>query len=216
MRFFIDSADVKEIRAAHEMGCVDGVTTNPSLLAKAGRPMKEAILEICSIVDGPISAECVTLSAPDLIKEGKELASWHKNIVVKVPMGVEGMKAVKALTAEGIKTNVTLVFSPNQALLCAKAGASYVSPFVGRLDDQGQNGMEMVKQIVDIYRNYGFKTQVLVASVRNPIHVLDSALMGAHVATLPLSVIQQLAQHPLTDAGIKKFLADWEKVPKQK
>lgn len=216
MRFFIDSADVKEIRAAHEMGCVDGVTTNPSLLAKAGRPMKEAILEICSIVDGPISAECVTLSAPDLIKEGKELASWHKNIVVKVPMGVEGMKAVKALTAEGIKTNVTLVFSANQALLCAKAGASYVSPFVGRLDDQGQNGMEMVKQIVDIYRNYGFKTQVLVASVRNPIHVLDSAVMGAHVATLPLSVIQQLAQHPLTDAGIKKFLADWEKVPKQK
>lgn len=216
MRFFIDSADVKEIRAAHEMGCVDGVTTNPSLLAKAGRPMKEAILEICSIVDGPISAECVTLSAPDLIKEGKELASWHKNIVVKVPMGVEGMKAVKALTAEGIKTNVTLVFSPNQALLCAKAGATYVSPFVGRLDDQGQNGMEMVKQVVDIYRNYGFKTQVLVASVRNPIHVLDSALMGAHVATLPLSVIQQLAQHPLTDAGIKKFLADWEKVPKQK
>lgn len=216
MRFFIDSADVKEIRAAHEMGCVDGVTTNPSLLAKAGRPMKEAILEICSIVDGPISAECVTLSAPDLIKEGKELASWHKNIVVKVPMGVEGMKAVKALTAEGIKTNVTLVFSANQALLCAKAGATYVSPFVGRLDDQGQNGMEMVKQIVDIYRNYGFKTQVLVASVRNPIHVLDSAVMGAHVATLPLSVIQQLAQHPLTDAGIKKFLADWEKVPKQK
>lgn len=216
MRFFIDSADVKEIRAAHEMGCVDGVTTNPSLLAKAGRPMKEAILEICSIVDGPISAECVTLSAPDLIKEGKELASWHQNIVVKVPMGVEGMKAVKALTAEGIKTNVTLVFSANQALLCAKAGATYVSPFVGRLDDQGQNGMEMVKQIVDIYRNYGFKTQVLVASVRNPIHVLDSAVMGAHVATLPLSVIQQLAQHPLTDAGIKKFLADWEKVPKQK
>ena len=216
MRFFIDSADVKEIRAAHEMGCVDGVTTNPSLLAKAGRPMKEAIQEICSIVDGPISAECVTLSAPDLIKEGKELATWHKNIVVKVPMGVEGMKAVKALTAEGIKTNVTLVFSPNQALLCAKAGATYVSPFVGRLDDQGQNGMEMVKQVVDIYRNYGFKTQVLVASVRNPIHVLDSALMGAHVATLPLSVIQQLAQHPLTESGIKKFLADWEKVPKQK
>ena len=216
MRFFIDSADVKEIRAANDMGCVDGVTTNPSLLAKTGRPMKEAILEICSIVDGPISAECVTLTADEMIAEGQGLAGWHKNIVVKIPMGVEGMKAVKALTAKGIKTNVTLCFSPNQALLAAKAGATYISPFVGRLDDIGQDGLKMVREICQIYKNYGYATQVLVASVRNPVHLLESALMGAHVATLPLSVIQQLAQHPLTDAGIKKFLADWEKVPKAK
>ena len=178
--------------------------------------MKEAILEICSIVDCPISAECVTLTADEMIAEGQGLAGWHKNIVVKVPMGVEGMKAVKALTAKGIKTNVTLCFSPNQALLAAKAGATYISPFVGRLDDIGQDGLKMVREICQIYKNYGYATQVLVASVRNPVHLLESALMGAHVATLPLSVIQQLAQHPLTDAGIKKFLADWEKVPKAK
>lgn len=214
MKFFIDSADVNEIRTAHQMGCVDGVTTNPSLLAKVKRPLEETIREICSIVDGPISAECVSLTAEEMVKEGRTLAKIHKNVVVKIPMGVEGMKAVKALASEGIKTNVTLVFSPNQALLTAKAGATYVSPFVGRLDDISQNGMEMVRQVVQIYKNYGFSTQVLVASVRNPIHVLDSALMGAHVATLPLSVIQQLAQHPLTDSGIKKFLADWEKVPR--
>lgn len=215
MKFFIDTADVKEIRAAHAMGCVDGVTTNPSLLAKAGRPLEEAIKEICTIVDGPVSAECVTLEAADLIKEGRQLAKIHPNVVVKVPMGVEGMKAVKALTAEGIRCNVTLCFSPNQALLCAKAGAAYVSPFVGRLDDISENGMEMVKDIIQIYRAYGFKTQVLVASVRNPVHVLDAAKMGADVATIPFNVIQQLAQHPLTDIGIKKFLADWEKVPKK-
>jgi len=214
MKFFIDSADVNEIRAAHQMGCVDGVTTNPSLLAKVKRPLEETIREICSIVDGPISAECVSLTAEEMVKEGRVLSKIHKNVVVKIPMGVEGMKAVKALASEGIKTNVTLVFSPNQALLTAKAGATYVSPFVGRLDDISQNGMEMVRQVVQIYKTYGFSTQVLVASVRNPIHVLDSALMGAHVATLPLSVIQQLAQHPLTDSGIKKFLADWEKVPR--
>ncbi len=215
MKFFIDSADVKEIRAAHEMGCVDGVTTNPSLMAKVGRPLEETIREICSIVDGPISAECVTLTADELVKEGRQLAKIHDNVVVKVPMGVEGMKAVKSLTAEGIKTNVTLVFSPNQALLCAKAGATYVSPFVGRLDDISQDGMEMVSQIIEIYRNYDFTTEVLVASVRNPIHVITAARMGADVATLPFNVIQQLAGHPLTDSGIKKFLADWEKVPKQ-
>ena len=214
MKFFIDTADVKEIRAAHAMGCVDGVTTNPSLLAKVGRPLKETIQEICSIVDGPISAECVTLKADDLIPEGRSLAAIHKNVVVKVPMGSEGMKAVKQLTKEGIKTNVTLCFSPNQALLCAKAGATYVSPFVGRLDDIGQDGMEMVRQVLEIYRAYGYATQVLVASVRNPVHVLDAAKIGAHVATIPFSVIAQLAQHPLTESGIKKFLADWEKVPK--
>ncbi len=216
MKFFIDSADVKEIRAAHAMGCVDGVTTNPSLLAKVGRGLEETIREICSIVDGPVSAEAVSMTAEELVKEGRTLAKLHPNVVVKVPMGVEGMKATKALTAEGIKTNVTLVFSPNQALLCAKAGATFVSPFVGRLDDVSEDGMEMVRQVLTIYRAYGYKTQVLVASVRNPVHVLRAAMMGADVATIPLSVIQQLAQHPLTDAGIKKFLADWEKVPKPK
>jgi transaldolase len=214
MKFFIDTADVGEIRKAYDMGCVDGVTTNPSLLAKAGRPLEETIREICSIVDGPVSAECVSLEAPALIAEGRELAKIHDNVVVKVPMGSEGMKAVKALTAEGIRTNVTLCFSANQALLCAKAGATYVSPFVGRLDDIGQDGMELIAQIIEIYRNYDFTTQVLVASVRNPIHVTDAARLGADVATLPFSVIQQLAQHTLTDIGIKKFLADWEKVPK--
>jgi len=215
MKFFIDTADVKEIRAAHAMGCVDGVTTNPSLLAKVGRPLEETIREICSIVDGPISAECMTLEAGELVKEAHGLAKIHPNVVVKIPMTVEGMKAVKALTSDGIKTNVTLVFSPNQALLCAKAGATYVSPFVGRLDDISQDGMEMVQQVIEIYGNYGFKTQVLVASVRNPIHVLRAARMGADVATIPFNVLQQLASHPLTDAGIKKFLSDWEKVPKR-
>jgi transaldolase len=215
MKFFIDSADVKEIRMAHSMGCLDGVTTNPSLLAKVNRPLEETIKEICSITEGPVSAECVTLSAEEMLKEGRGLAKIASNVVVKIPMGVEGMKAVKALTSEGIKTNVTLVFSPNQALLAAKAGATFVSPFVGRLDDISENGMEMVRQCIEIYRNYQYKTQILVASVRNPVHVLDAALMGADVATIPLSVIQQLAQHPLTDIGIKKFLADWEKVPKK-
>ncbi|MCP3101211.1 fructose-6-phosphate aldolase [Myxococcus sp. K15C18031901] len=214
MKFFIDSADVEEIRKAHAMGCVDGVTTNPSLLAKVGRGLEETIREICSIVDGPISAEAVSLDAPGLIEEGRALAKIHKNVVVKIPMGVEGVKAVKALTAEGIRTNVTLIFSANQALLCAKAGATYVSPFVGRLDDISQDGMDLIAHILEIYGNYDFDTQVLVASVRNPVHVLQSARLGAHVATLPYSVITQLANHPLTDAGIKKFLADWEKVPK--
>lgn len=216
MKFFIDSADVKEIRIAHEMGCVDGVTTNPSLLAKVGRPLEETIKEICTIVDGPVSAEAVSLTAPELIAEGEKLAKIHPNVVVKIPMGVEGVKAVKALSEKGIRTNVTLIFSANQALLCAKAGATYVSPFVGRLDDIGQVGMDLIKDIVTIFKNYGFKTQTLVASVRNPIHVHESALLGADVATVPLNVIQQLAGHPLTDAGIKKFLADWEKVPKAK
>jgi len=215
MKFFIDTADLKEIRAAHAMGCVDGVTTNPSLLAKVGRGLEETIKEICSIIPGPVSAECVSLTAEELIPEARRLAKIHDQVVVKIPMGVEGMKAVKAVTAEGIRTNVTLVFSPNQALLCAKAGATYVSPFVGRLDDISQDGMEVVSQVLEIYRNYGFPTQVLVASVRNPIHVITAARMGAHVATLPFAVIQQLAQHPLTDIGIKKFLADWEKVPKK-
>lgn len=216
MKFFIDSADVKEIRIAHEMGCVDGVTTNPSLLAKVGRGLEDTIKEICTIVDGPVSAEAVSLTAPELIAEGEKLAKIHPNVVVKIPMGVEGVKAVKALSSKGIRTNVTLIFSANQALLCAKAGATYVSPFVGRLDDISQVGMDLIKDIVTIFKNYGFKTQTLVASVRNPVHVLESAKLGADVATVPLNVIQQLASHPLTDAGIKKFLADWEKVPKAK
>jgi len=215
MKFFIDTADVKEIRAGHAMGLVDGVTTNPSLLAKVGRPLEDTIREICSIVDGPVSVECVSIQAEDMIREARGLAKIHEQVVVKIPMGVEGMKAVKALTAEGIRTNVTLVFSPNQALLCAKAGATYVSPFVGRLDDISQDGMEMVSQVIEIYRNYSYTTQVLVASIRNPIHVITAARMGADVATLPFNVIQQLAQHPLTDAGIKKFLSDWEKIPKK-
>ena len=214
MKFFIDSADVGEIRKAHEMGCVDGVTTNPSLLAKVGRPLEETIREICSIVDGPVSAECVSLDAPGLVAEGRELAKIHPNVVVKIPMGVEGMKAVKTLASEGIKTNVTLVFSANQALLCAKAGATYVSPFVGRLDDISQDGMELIAHIIEIYGNYGFSTEVLVASVRHPVHVLEAARLGADVATVPFNVIKQLAQHPLTESGIQKFLADWEKVPK--
>ncbi|HSP78228.1 MAG TPA: fructose-6-phosphate aldolase [Myxococcaceae bacterium] len=214
MKFFIDTADVEEIRKAHAMGVLDGVTTNPSLLARVGRGLEETIREICSIVDGPVSAECVSEQAPELIQEGRELAKIHDNVVVKVPMGVEGLKAVKALTSEGIRTNVTLCFSANQALLAAKAGATYISPFVGRLDDISQDGMELIAHIIEIYQNYDFDTQVLVASVRNPVHVLQAARMGADVATLPYSVITQLAQHPLTDIGIKKFLADWEKVPK--
>lgn len=214
MKFFIDTADVGEIRKAHDMGVLDGVTTNPSLLAKVGRGLEETIREICTIVDGPVSAECVSLDAPEMIKEGRGLAKIHDNVVVKIPMGVEGMKAVKALTSEGIRTNVTLCFSANQALLAAKAGATYISPFVGRLDDISQDGMELIAHILEIYQNYDFETQVLVASIRNPVHVLQAARMGAHVATIPYSVITQLANHPLTDAGIKKFLADWEKVPK--
>jgi len=216
MKFFIDTADVKEIRAAHEMGCVDGVTTNPSLMAKVGRSLEETIREICTIVDGPVSAEAVSLTGPELIAEGRQLSKIHPNVVVKIPMTTEGMKAVKQLTADGIRTNVTLCFSPNQALLAAKAGATYISPFVGRLDDISETGMDLIKDIVTIYRNYGYKTQVLVASVRNPLHVLEAAKIGADVATIPFKVIEQLAHHPLTDNGIKKFLADWEKVPKAK
>lgn len=215
MKFFIDTADVEEIRKAYSMGIVDGVTTNPSLIARTGRPFADVIEEIVDIVNGPISAECVSLEAEALIKEGRGLAKIHDNIVVKVPMGVEGLKAVKALTADGIRTNVTLVFSANQGLLAAKAGATYISPFVGRLDDISEDGMEVVRTLVSIFDHYDFATQILVASVRNPVHVLQAARLGAHVATIPYNVIAQLANHPLTDAGIKKFLTDWEKVPKK-
>jgi len=213
MKFFIDTADVKEIREAHDLGLVDGVTTNPSLIAKSGRKFKDVIKEIVSIVDGPISAEVISLDAPGMIKEGKELAKIHKNIVVKLPMTPEGLKACKALTDKGIKTNVTLIFTSMQALLAAKAGATYVSPFVGRLDDISQDGMGIIEEIRAIFDNYGYTSEIIVASVRNPVHVLNSALIGADIATIPYSVMIQLAKHPLTDAGIKKFLADWESVP---
>jgi transaldolase len=214
MKFFIDTADVKEIREAHALGLVDGVTTNPSLIAKSGRKFKDVIKEIVSIVDGPISAEVISLDALGMIKEAKELVKIHKNIVVKLPMTPEGLKACHALTEKGIKTNVTLIFTPMQALLAAKAGATYVSPFVGRLDDISQDGMGIIEEIRTIFDNYGYMAEIIVASVRNPIHVLNSALIGADIATIPFSVMIQLAKHPLTDAGIAKFLSDWENVPK--
>lgn len=214
MKFFIDTANIDEIRTADEWGLVDGVTTNPSLVAREKRSFKDLIKEICTIIDGPISAEAVSLDSKGMIAEARELSKIHKNIVVKIPMTLEGLKAVKTVSAEGIKTNVTLVFSPVQALMAAKAGASYVSPFVGRLDDISQPGMDSISQILDIFDNYGFKTEVIVASVRNPVHVLESAIMGAHVATIPFKVLEQLSRHPLTDIGIDRFLKDWEKVPK--
>ena len=211
MKFFIDTANVEEIKQGLEMGMVDGVTTNPSLVAKESRPFHEILKEICELVDGPVSAEVVSLDTEGMMKEARELASMSDNIVVKVPMIVEGLKAVKQLTAEGIKTNVTLVFSTAQALLAAKAGATFVSPFVGRLDDISFQGMDLIGDIMTVYRNYGYQSEVLVASVRSPIHIMDAALMGADIATLPLKVINQLAKHPLTDIGMKQFLADWEK-----
>jgi len=212
MKFFIDTAEVTEIRAAHELGLVDGVTTNPSLIAKSGRDFKEVITEITGIVDGPISAEVIALDAEGMIKEGKELAKIHQNIVIKVPMTTEGLKATKEFSRLGININVTLIFSPLQALLAAKAGATYVSPFVGRLDDVGHDGMEGVEQIRTIYDNYGYDTEIIVASVRSPLHVLNAGLIGADICTIPFAVMKQLAQHPLTDVGIDKFLADWNKV----
>ena len=210
MKFFLDTANVKEIQEAASLGLLDGVTTNPSLVAKEGRSFKEVLLEICNIVDGPISAEVVSLEADAMVKEGKELAKIHKNIVVKVPLIAEGLKATKRMAAEGIKVNVTLCFSPTQALLAAKAGAWCVSPFIGRLDDISSNGMELIRQIMTIYRNYDYKTLVLVASVRHPQHVVEAALAGGHICTMPFSIFQQMVKHPLTDSGLKKFLADWE------
>ncbi|MBR9982849.1 MAG: fructose-6-phosphate aldolase [Desulfatitalea sp.] len=211
MKFFIDTANIAEIKEANAMGMVDGVTTNPSLIAKEGRDFKEIITEICSIVDGPISAEVISLDTEGMVREARDLAKIHKNIVVKIPMTVDGLKAVRQLAAEGIKTNVTLVFSPLQALMAAKAGAAYVSPFVGRLDDLAQEGMQLIEQMVEIYSNYAFEAEIIVASVRNPIHVLQSALMGADIATIPFNVLSKLAAHPLTDKGIKAFLDDWNK-----
>jgi len=212
MKFFIDTANIEEIKKASELGMVDGVTTNPSLVAKEGREFKELIKEICDLVAGPVSAEVVSVDAEGMVREAKELAEIADNIVIKVPLIEEGLKATKILAGEGIKTNVTLCFSPVQALMAAKAGAAYVSPFVGRLDDISHIGMELVEQILTIYSAYGFETEVIVASIRNPVHVLDSALMGADIATIPFKVIQQLIKHPLTDIGLKNFLADWKKL----
>jgi transaldolase len=215
MKFFIDTADIEEIKKAHAMGLVDGVTTNPSLVAKTGRLFADVLKDIIAIVDGPISAEVVATNTEGMLTEGRAYAKLHDNIVVKIPLIPEGLVAVKKLTSEGIHTNVTLCFSPAQALLAAKAGATYISPFVGRLDDIAEDGMELIGQILEIYRNYDFETKVLVASVRHPIHVVRAALLGADVATIPFPVLDQLVRHPLTDAGLKKFLADWEKVPKK-
>jgi transaldolase len=210
MKFFIDSANIDEIREAASFGIIDGVTTNPSLVAKEGKNFRKLLDEILQVVDGPISAEVVSVQAGDMLKEARELSAIHPNIVVKIPLIKEGLKAVCVLKAEGIKTNVTLCFSANQALLAAKAGATYVSPFIGRLDDLSTDGMELIEQIVTIYQNYNFETQVLAASIRHPVHVLQSALMGAHVATLPYKIIELLFHHPLTDAGLEKFLSDWK------
>ena len=215
MKIFLDTANIEEIRKAHTWGILDGVTTNPSLIAKTGRPFREIIEEICSIVKGPVSAEVVSLDTEGMIKEARELAKIADNIVVKIPLIKNGLKAVKRLSEEGIKTNVTLCFSSNQALLAAKAGGTYVSPFVGRLDDRGHVGMDLIEEIRTIYDNYGYQTEIIVASIRNPIHVRDAALMGADVATIPFNVFDMLVQHPLTDDGVKRFLADWEKVPKK-
>ena len=214
MKIFIDTAIIDEIREAASWGIIDGVTTNPSLVAKTGMPFRKVIEEICKIVDGPISAEAVSMDAEGMIKEARELSKIHPNITVKIPMTIEGIKAVKVLSQEGIKTNVTLVFSASQAVLAAKAGATFVSPFVGRIDDASGYGMDLIEEVVQIYDNYDFDTQVIVASIRNPTHFVQAALMGADVATVPFKVLKQLFYHPLTDIGIKRFLEDWKKVPK--
>jgi transaldolase len=213
MQIFLDTANVQEIRELCALGVVDGVTTNPSLVAREGRPFREVVAEILQIVDGPISLEVVSTEASGMLDEARELAKLHKNVVVKIPLIAEGLKAVRQLSQEGIRTNVTLCFSASQALLAAKAGAGYISPFVGRLDDITHVGMDLVRQIVTIYKNYGFATKVLAASLRTPIHFLEAALAGADVCTLPPSVLRQLLKHPLTDIGLAGFLADWKKVP---
>jgi transaldolase len=214
MKFFIDTANIDEIKEAAALGVLDGVTTNPSLVSKEGKDFRKLLDEILKIVDGPVSAEVISTDYDGILKEGRDLAKIHKNIVVKIPLIKEGLKACKTLTSEGIKVNVTLCFSPNQAILAAKAGATYVSPFVGRLDDISTDGMDLISQIVQIYRNYNYKTQVLVASVRHPLHVVESALIGADVCTIPFDVIKKMFNHPLTDIGLEKFLSDWKKLKK--
>lgn len=212
MQLFIDSANLDEIREAATWGIISGVTTNPSLIAKEGRDFRTVIAEICALIPGPISAECVTQTASEMIEEGRSLAAWHPNVVVKIPMNVEGIKAVRTLSAEGIRTNVTLVFSGNQAMVAAIAGATFVSPFVGRIDDAGGNGMELISEIRQIFDNYVYATQILTASVRHPVHVAQAARLGSDVATCPFKVLRQLFDHPLTDVGLDKFLADWRKL----
>lgn len=216
MKLFLDTANIDEIREIAAWGVLDGVTTNPSLVAKEGRDFKEVIMEITQIVDGPVSAEVVSTTADEMVKEAREYAKWHPNVYVKIPMIPEGLKALSTVSKEGIKTNITLIFQPSQALLAAKAGASIVSPFIGRLDDVSQEGMEIISQIKTIYANYGFKTEVLVASVRHPVHVVDAAMIGADIATLPYAVFKKLPHHPLTDIGLKRFLDDWEKAKQAK
>ncbi len=211
MKFFIDTASISEIKEAASLGVLDGVTTNPSLVAKEGKDFRKLLEEICAIVDGDVSAEVVSTDVEGMMKEARDLHKIHKNIVVKVPLIKDGLKAAKRLKQEGIRTNVTLCFSPNQALMAAKAGAYIISPFIGRLDDISQNGMDLIRQVVTIYRNYGFKTQVLVASVRHPVHVVDAAMIGADICTMPFKVIEQLIKHPLTDIGLERFLSDWRK-----
>lgn len=211
MKFFLDTANIDEIRAANEMGMVDGVTTNPSLIAKEGRDFHEVIREIAGLIDGPISAEVIGLDTESMVKEARVLAAIHANVVIKVPMTVDGLKAVRILASEGIRTNVTLIFSPLQALMAAKAGAAYVSPFVGRLDDLSQEGLSLVEQVLRIYQNYDYQAEIIVASVRHPLHVLEAALMGAHIATIPFGVLKRFADHPMTEKGIAAFLADWKK-----
>lgn len=214
MKIFIDTANVSQIKEAASLGVLDGVTTNPTLMSKEGRQPRELLKEICSIVEGPVSAEVVSLEAGAMVSEGMELAKIASNIVIKVPLIKEGLKAVKIFKGKGVRTNVTLCFSANQALLAAKAGADYISPFIGRLDDISQVGMDLIRDIRQIYDNYGFSTEIIVASVRNPVHVLESAKLGADIATIPFAVIEQLIKHPLTDSGIARFLEDWKKVPK--
>lgn len=214
MKFFLDTANLSEIREAATMGILDGITTNPSLIAKEGKPFKQTILEICKVVDGPVNAEVIATDSGGMCKEAQEYAGWHPNIVVKLPTTREGLKACKCLSQQGLRTNLTLCFSANQALLVAKAGATYVSPFLGRLDDIGHVGMDLVRQILQIYRNYGYQTQVLAASLRHPLHIIDAALAGAHVATMPFKVFDQMLKHPLTDRGLEQFLKDWEKLKK--
>jgi transaldolase len=215
MIFFLDTANIDEIREANSWGVIAGVTTNPSLIAREGRDFKEVVNEICSIVDGPISAEVISMDAEGMIREAEEIAAWHPNIVIKVPMIPEGLKATKVLSEKGIKTNLTLIFSATQALLAARAGATYVSPFIGRLDDISTDGMDLIRDNAEIFAVHDIESQIIAASVRHPIHVIEAARAGAHIATVPFKVLQQLCKHPLTDQGIERFLADWEKVPKK-
>ncbi|MGI9953115.1 fructose-6-phosphate aldolase [Moorellaceae bacterium AZ2] len=212
LRIFLDTANIDEIKAANDLGIISGVTTNPSLVAREGRPLQQIVEEICRIVDGPVSAEVISQDAQSMVREARELASIHPNVVVKIPMTGEGLKAVKQLSAEGIKTNVTLIFSANQALLAALAGATYVSPFVGRVDDISYRGMEILADLVPIFAQYGFSTEIIAASIRHPLHVLEAARLGADIATVPYGVLNQMIKHPLTDIGLARFLADWEKL----